>query len=100
MFKTVVYCYKSGVLKGSAAILITAGVIFSSPIAFFGLSCWSRFRTPSLLTGKNIVLSLMSPLVVILLFSFNMLGWFLDDLLILRVEVNFASAISKNNLEI
>ena len=77
--KLLLIAIESGVLKGSAAILIKAGGILSSPIAFLGFSCWSSFRTSSLLTGENIVL-LLFPLVVILLFIFNMLGWFLYEL--------------------
>ena len=72
---------ESGVLKGSAAILIKADGILSSPIAFLGFSCWSMFQTSSLLTGENIMLLLMFPLVLILLFIFNMLGWFLYEFL-------------------
>ena len=78
--KLLLIAIESGVLKGSAAILIKAGGILSSPIAFLGFSCWSSFRTSSLLTGENIVLLLMFPLAVILLFIFNMLGWFLYEL--------------------
>ena len=75
--KLLLIAIESGVLKGSAAILIKAG---GSPIAFLGFSCWSSFRTSSLLTGENIVLLLIFPLVVILIFIFNMLGWFLYEL--------------------
>ena len=71
---------ESGVLKGSAVTLIKAEGILSSPIAFLGLSSWGCFWTSSLLTGKNIGLSLMFPLVVMLLFIFNILGWFLYEL--------------------
>ena len=73
---------KSGVIKGSAAILIKAILIsgiLSLLIGFLGFSCWSRFRTSSLLTGGNIVLSLIVSLVLIL-FIFNMIGWFLYEL--------------------
>ena len=35
---------KSGALKGSAVILIKAGVILSLLIAFFGFSCWRVFE--------------------------------------------------------
>ena len=42
---------ESGVLKDSAVILIKARGILSSPIAFLGFSCWSIFRTSSLITG-------------------------------------------------
>ena len=71
---------ESGVLKGSVAILIKAGGILSWSIAFLGFSCYSSFRTSSLLTGKNIVLLLVFLLVVILLFIFIILGWFLYEL--------------------
>ena len=46
----------NGVLKGSAAILITAGGILSWPIAFRGFKFWRHYLISSLLTGKNIVL--------------------------------------------
>ena len=65
--KLLLIAIESGVLKASAAILIKAGGILSSPVAFLGFSCLSSFRTSSLLTGENMVLLLMFPLVVILL---------------------------------
>ena len=37
--KLLLTAIESGVLKGSAAILIKAGGILSSPIAFLGFSC-------------------------------------------------------------
>ena len=71
---------ESGVSKGSAAILIKVGGIFSLLIAFLGFSYCSRFWTSSILTDKNIVLSLIFPLVVISIFIFNMLEWFIYEL--------------------
>ena len=43
---------KSGVPKGSSAILIKAEGILSSPIAFLGFSRWNSFRTSLQLTGE------------------------------------------------
>ena len=78
--KLLLIAIESGVLKGSAVILMKAVGILSSSIAVLGFSCWSSFRISSLLTGGNIVSLLMFPLVVILFFIFNMLGWFLYEL--------------------
>ena len=50
---------ESGALKASSAILIKAGGILSSAIAFLPFSYRSRSRTSSLITGENIVLSLI-----------------------------------------
>ena len=52
---------ESSVPKGSAKTFVKAGGILSSPIAFLGFSCWSRFWTLSLLTDENILLSSMFP---------------------------------------
>ena len=52
----------NGVLKGSVAILIKAGGIWSWPIAFL---------------GENIVLSLVFYFTVIVLLLIKVLGWFL-----------------------
>ena len=62
--KLLLIAIESGVLKGSAVILMKAVGILSSSIAVLGFSCWSSFRTSSLLTGGNIVSLLMFPLVV------------------------------------